>query len=628
MKKAIPTALLVLIAFLQLFVANTSDAAAVTRGPYLQMGAPNAMTVRWRTDVATDSRVRYGLDPLALTSFTDNLTATTGHEIRLTGLLADTKYYYSVGTTTTTLAGDANYFFVTSPQSGVAAPTHIWILGDSGTANASAAAVRDAYLNYTGSNYTDLLLMLGDNAYNTGTDSEFQAAVFNMYPTVLRQTPLWPTLGNHDGGSADSATQTGPYYEIFTLPKSAEAGGLASGTEAYYSFDYGNIHFICLESFETNRASNSPMMTWLQNDINSTNKEWVIAFWHHPPYTKGSHNSDTDIESIEMRQNALPILEQAGVDLVFTGHSHSYERSYLIDGHYGSSTTFTSSMKKDGGSGREDGTGSYKKPTDGKAPHEGAVYAVAGSSGQISGGTLNHPAMFISLNTLGSMVMDVNGNRLDAKFLTSTGAIQDYFTVVKGTTLPAAPSNLTATAVSSSQINLAWTDNSSNETLFKIERSTDGTNFGQIATVGSNVTSYSNTGLIASTLYSYRVRANNAAGNSAYSNTAGATTQATTVIAAPTNLTATAASKTKIKLAWTDNSNNEQGFKIERSTDGVNFSQIATVGANVKAYTNTGLSKNKKYSYRIRAYNGTTNSAYSNVASATTPSRSPTHAGL
>ncbi len=624
MKKAIPTTLLVFIALLQLFGANISEAATVTRGPYLQIGTATGMTVRWRTDVATDSRVRYGLDPLALSSFTDNLTATTEHEIRLTGLLPDTKFYYSVGTTTTTLAGNSNYFFITSPQSGVATPTHIWILGDSGTADASAEAVRNAYLNYTGSNYTDLLLMLGDNAYNSGTDPEFQAAVFNMYPTILRQTPLWATLGNHDGTSADSATQTGPYYNIFTFPKSAEAGGLASGTEAYYSFDYGNIHFICLESFETNRASNGPMMTWLQNDVNSTNKEWVIAFWHHPPYTKGSHNSDTEIELIEMRQNALPILEQAGVDLVLTGHSHSYERSYLIDGHYGSSTTFTSSMKKDGGSGREDGTGSYKKPTDGKAPHEGAVYAVAGSSGQTSGGTLNHPAMFISLNALGSMVIDINGNRLDAKFLTNTGAIQDYFTVVKGTTLPGPPSNLTATAVSSSQINLAWTDNSSNETGFKIERSTDGTNFGQIATVGSNVTSYSNTGLTASTLFYYRVRANNAAGDSNFSNTANATTQGTITVAAPTNLIATAASKTKIKLAWTDNSNNEQGFKIERSTDGVNFSQIATVTVNVKTYTNTGLSKNKKYWYRVRAYNGTTNSAYSNVASATTPIRGPT----
>ena len=68
----------------------------------------------------------------------------------------------------------------------------------------------------------------------------------------------------------------------------------------------------------------------------------MIAFCHHPPYTKGSHDSDADIELMEMRQNALPILEDAGVDLVLSGHSHSYERSFLIDGHYGTSSTFTS----------------------------------------------------------------------------------------------------------------------------------------------------------------------------------------------------------------------------------------------------------------------------------------------
>ena len=157
---------------------------------------------------------------------------------------------------------------------------------------------------------------------------------------------LWPTLGNHDGATADSATGTGPYYDIFTLPKAAQAGGIASGTEAYYSFDYGMIHFVSLESFETNRAANGAMLTWLQQDLATTTQPWLIVFFHHPPYTKGSHNSDVDLESIEMRQNALPILEAAGVDLVLTGHSHSYERSYLIDGHYGTSSTFTQAMKK------------------------------------------------------------------------------------------------------------------------------------------------------------------------------------------------------------------------------------------------------------------------------------------
>ncbi len=82
-----------------------------------------------------------------------------------------------------------------------------------------AAAVRNAYLNFTGTRHTDLWLMLGDNAYESGTDLEYQNAVFNMYPTLLRQSVVWPTLGNHDGVTADSATQTGPYYDIFTLPK-------------------------------------------------------------------------------------------------------------------------------------------------------------------------------------------------------------------------------------------------------------------------------------------------------------------------------------------------------------------------------------------------------------------------
>jgi hypothetical protein len=493
------------------------------------------------------------------------------------------------------------------------------VLGDSGTANASAAAVRDAYLNVTGTQYTNLWLMLGDNAYNSGTDSEYQAAVFNMYPTMLRISPLWPTLGNHDGASADSATQTGPYYNIFKLPKSGEAGGLSSGTEAYYSFDYGNIHFICLESFETDRSATGTMMTWLQNDVNSTSKEWIIAFWHHPPYTKGSHNSDTEIELIEMRQNALPILEQAGVDLVLTGHSHSYERSYLIDGHYGLSTTFTSSMKKDGGSGREDGTGAYEKPTDGLAPHEGTVYAVAGSSGQISGGTLNHPAMYISLNSLGSMILEVNGNRLDAKFIDQTGTTKDYFTIVKGG-VPQTPANLAASAASSSQINLNWTDTSNNEDGFKIERSTDNVNFAQINTTGANSTTFMDTGLSTATTYYYRVRAYNAQGNSGYSNVANATTQGS-IPAAPVGLAGTALSTSSIKLTWGDNSNNETGFKIERSTNGTKFSQIAMVGANATTYTNTGLAKGKKYWYRVRAYNGVGNSAYSNVITVATPKR-------
>ena len=409
----------------------------ITRGPYLQTGTSSGVVVRWRTGGPSNSQVTYGLDPSSLIWTATDPSLTTEHQVALTGLSPDTRYYYAVGSTTQTLAGgDASHSFVTSPLVGSPSPTRIWVLGDSGTADANARAVRDAYYSFAGSTQPNLWLMLGDNAYQQGLDAEYQAAVFDMYPNTLKQSVVWPTLGNHDGAAADSTTQTGPYYDMFTLPKSGEAGGLASGTEAYYSFDYGNIHFICLESFETSRAANGPMMTWLQTDLASTTQTWIVAFWHHPPYSKGSHDSDVDIEMREMRQNALPILEAGGVDLVLTGHSHSYERSFLIDGHYGTSGTFTTSMKKDGGSGRIDGSGAYQKPTAGPSPHEGAVYTVAGSSGQTGGGALNHPAMFVSLNVLGSMVLDVTAGRLDAKFIDNTAVVRDYFTILKGAAAP------------------------------------------------------------------------------------------------------------------------------------------------------------------------------------------------
>jgi hypothetical protein len=182
---------------------------------------------------------------------------------------------------------------------------------------------------------------------------------------------------------------------------------------------------------------------------------------------------------------------------------------------------------------------------------------------------------------------------------------------------PAAPANLSATAISSTQINLAWLDNAGNEDGFKIERCQGSgcTNFAQVAQVGPGVVNYSNTGLTSSTNYSYRVRAYNTGGNSSYSNTASATTSAAAPAppAAPINLNATALSATRIDLTWTDNSNNEGGFKIESSPDGRTFTEIATVGANVTTYSDTGLTCATFYQYRVRAFNANGNSAYSNT---------------
>jgi acid phosphatase type 7 len=421
-------------------------AQQVVRGPYLQQGTPDSVVVRWRTDVPTDSAVRFGTEPGNLEKESKTKWKTTEHVVMLSGLTPSTKYHYSVGNAEKPIGGpDGAGHFVTSPKPGTRRPIRTWVIGDAGTASARGneglqAKVRDAYYNYTGQRHTDLWLMLGDNAYGTGTDSEYQIAVFDIYKDILKKSVVWPTLGNHDAGSAASITQSGAYYDMFTLPTLGQAGGLMSGTEAYYSFDYGNIHYICLDSEGTDRSVGGAMLTWLKNDLAATKQDWIISYWHHPPYTKGSHDSNTEAKLVEMRTNALPILEAGGADLNLTGHSHSYERSFLLDGHYGTQDTLTAKMKKDAGDGRPDGKGAYRKATLTHGANEGAVYVVAGSSGKVSlqneksakRGYLDHSAMFISLPRLGSMVIDVDGNRLDATFLSEAGERLDYFSIVKG----------------------------------------------------------------------------------------------------------------------------------------------------------------------------------------------------
>ena len=201
-----------------------------------------------------------------------------------------------------------------------------------------------------------------------------------------------------------------------------------------------------------------------------------------------------------------------------------------------------------------------------------------------------------------------------------SGGSSAFSNVASATTAGAlgAPSNLQATAVTSTRVDLAWTDNSTSETGFKVYRSTDGTNYTFLGNAAANATSYTNNSAQASTTYYYRVLAYEpGGGQSAYSNVATVTTPG--VPTPPSNLTATAISSTAIALAWADGSNNEQGFRIERSTNGNSFSTLAWVGPNITTYTNTGRSPGTTYWYRVRSYNANGTSEPSNVASATTP---------
>src|SRR5438876_1179641 len=187
--------------------------------------------------------------------------------------------------------------------------------------------------------------------------------------------------------------------------------------------------------------------------------------------------------------------------------------------------------------------------------------------------------------------------------------------------LPLAPSGLTASVVSSSKITLAWTDNSNNETGFIISRKTgSGGTYADIHTTNENIITWSDTTVVDGTQYYYKVRATNSAGDSPNSNEA----NGIALLAAPTALTATAVSSSQISLSWTDNSAAETGFKIEQSpVDDLRFTQVATVGANVGAFTDSGLAEGTKYYYRVRAYNTLVNSGYTSEKNATTLSNLP-----
>jgi hypothetical protein len=410
--------------------AGTAFAVELTRGPYLQNASDRAITVRWRTDVATDSRVWVGAAPGATWIHAgSDATLTTEHEVRLTGLTAATRYFYAVGSSAGPLSGaDSTYRFRTAPVPGVPASTRIWVLGDPGTSSGGQARVRDAYLEWTGRRETDVWLLLGDNAYESGTDAEFQDALFEPFASFLRGTCAWAVRGNHDD------PHEGPYNdfeELFTFPAAGEAGGVASSTEDWYAFDYGDIHFVALDSQDADRDPGSPMLTWLAADLAATGATWVIVFFHHPPYSKGSHDSDDDERMAEMRENVMPILEAFGVDLVLTGHSHAYERSYLLDGHYGRSDTFEGHMRLNPGDGDALGDGEYHKPQHSPGPHEGEVVVVTGAASTLAGGRFDHPAMARSIYALGSLVVDVEGSLLRAVYLDDQGAIRDRFGIRK-----------------------------------------------------------------------------------------------------------------------------------------------------------------------------------------------------
>ena len=418
----------------------------------------------WRTDVETPSRVYYGTSlATVMDNYVDGSSA-TDHTVNITGLDPYTEYYYAVSDGSVVLAGaDNNHRFKTSPLIGTEQPIRAWVIGDFGKGNDKQMDVKEGFLNHIGDDMPDLWLWLGDNAYDDGTDEEFSNKVFGTqygYGEIFPRVPFMATPGNHDYGAvlniltgANPETHDGPYYDIVDVPTNGEIGGVPSGYELYYSFDYGNAHFVSMNSeigsifsgswdwtgaSPFNSFNGSPFTDWLHADLQANDKPWVIAYMHQPPHTDGSHESDAfwEVYMQAMRDNIMPILESYGVDLVMAGHSHVYERSYLINDFYGLPADFDANQHiVDGGSGKLSEGEPYMKYTNGPTPNFGTMYIVQGNSGSNdSDANLQHPAMYYGHGCdtcVGSTMLYINGDTLSGYYITKDSEILDEWAIIK-----------------------------------------------------------------------------------------------------------------------------------------------------------------------------------------------------
>jgi hypothetical protein len=313
---------------LSLFATSAlQTTVTLVRGPYLQqVGATRAIVV-WATSESGPAAVEYrrGSESFVTASATSvfRSSSSTGiasyyqHEALIDGLIPSTTYQYDLrvgGIDPTPGVVDQ---FRTAPPAGTGT-IRLIAFGDSG--NGSAAQGRIASL--LDGETIDLALHTGDIAYSSGTYAQYDSYFFAYYRNWLRRAAIFPSIGNHDDRTA-SAT---PYRRFFVLPPDGGSAAFPNNAERFYSFDYGPVHFIALdtEAAFLSTTRRQEQLAWLTADLqDSQDKPWRVAFFHRPPYSSGTeHGSDLTI-----RQVFGPLFEQYHVQVVLNGHEHDFERT-------------------------------------------------------------------------------------------------------------------------------------------------------------------------------------------------------------------------------------------------------------------------------------------------------------
>jgi predicted phosphodiesterase len=388
------------------------------RQPYLQMQTLDSVTLKWQTPEAEIGCVTYGDEghPKRICE----TTKTQKHRLRVSGLQPATRYRYAVASASLRIDNEGRAFTTLSDR-----PDErelIWVIGDSGKPGPDQERVLQQMQKQVLSGDIDLWLLLGDNAYYSGTQKQYNAALFGPYRELLKRLVPWAVNGNHDA-------RRWAFYNIFEFPENGESGGVASHSEKFYAIESGNVHIVMLDSETAELEKNGAMARWLEKDLSQTEKPFIIAAFHHPPYTDGGHDSDDEHDSggrmTNIRENIVPILEQHDVDLVLSGHSHVYERSRLMQGHYGLSSSFDAARHIVNADDHI-----YCKSAE-KKPFAGTLYNVMGSSSKLNRAALEHPALPFSFQKMGSLLLEITPKRLDAKFITIDGEIGDHYSIVK-----------------------------------------------------------------------------------------------------------------------------------------------------------------------------------------------------
>lgn len=390
------------------------------RSAYLQQGAHDSVVVVWRSEEPAVGRVAWGTSPQTLDRTIEERAAGRDHVVRLEGLQPGERIYYGWADGDAPLVVAPHQYYDPAPPPGEEAPVRFWVLGDSGKGSPAQHAVADAIRAHPATPEADFLIHVGDIAYENGSTRDFDRNYFGVYADLLAHLPVYPALGNHELHRSDAKEQTGPWFEAFVLPTRGELGGVPSGTEAYYSFDCGPVHVVVLDSAGHSLEPGSRMLAWLEEDLAENEAPWTVAVFHHPPYSRGTHDSNGEGIMTRAREHLAPILEAHGVDLVLSGHSHSYERTALLAGAYHTPAVTDSHVL------------AWESPYEKRpGPRGGTVYVVAGHGGAGTGGDFDHPLVVAASKEHGAVLVEIEGTELRAQNVLADGTVQDEFRIRK-----------------------------------------------------------------------------------------------------------------------------------------------------------------------------------------------------